>query len=469
MATRTIRAGLSCAAACALFSILFASSAMNAEGPARIDMLAVIRELSVGSIFRYSFISADRLRQGTIEWQRPIPAQVRDMWSLGTENLLVLSEAEFPGDSRYSKLFRDTISIFDPRGSILAQRPLGDYQLKDVRQSHNGSLVNVRAENDHDVLNIVTDFKGSSFLQIGYHAVLLPSWDGEYLIDMSARGSGKASRLVVDAGGRETEAAAARLINKDGSIREPGIASEFEEASKGVLWAFDNDELLFSGCERGDRDCALTLYDARAGRTIWTREITQPMSLEAVCHDSARTQDYVLMNATANERGVTSFVLARTEGSIISETFGSIVHGSIGSSDGYFYSVFSEEPRFEQRPKHWFVLKHTPEFAIESFGVLCDFHSLHSMRLRGDYLYGIFENCQIDGRNLRRVTAIFDMGKSSTPSGKRGHSMKCVVPVLLEGIWHIRDISASTVELIGQLDPEDGQLTKITIQRSWLD
>jgi hypothetical protein len=469
MKRETIRGVAAGIAACALVSVLAASSHMSDGAPAQVDIGTVIMELSASTSFKYSFISADRLRQGTVEWRQPIPAEVREMWSLGTENLLVLSEAEFPGASRYSKRFQDTISIFDPRGNLLAQRPLGDYQVKGVRQSKDGSLVNIRAENDHDVLNIITDLEGSSFLQIGYHASLLPSWDGEYLIDMSGRGPGRASRLVIDAGGREIEIAAARFINRDGSIREPGIASGFEEASKQVLWAFDNDELLFSGCERGDRDCALTLYDGKEGRAIWTRGVTQPMSLEAICTDSARTQDYILMNASANERGITSFVLARTDGSIVSETSGSIVMGGIGSSDGHFYSAFSERPPFEQRPRHRFVIKHTPEFAIESYGALCDFHNLNSMRLRGDYLYGIFENCPIDRRTIRRVTAIYNMGKSTVSSRRGSSSMKCVVPTLLEGIWHIKDISAGEVELIGQLDPGDGYLTKITIQKSWLN
>jgi hypothetical protein len=469
MQTKAIRMILSVATASALFLTLSSSSRINAQTPARIDMEAVIKELSENTSVEYTFISADRLKQGTIVWQQPVPSGVRTMWALGRENLLVVSEKELPSPSPYVKPHEETLSIFDPNGTLLAEKAIGNYRVKDVYQSRDGSLVNIVAEDDRNVLNIITDHSGSSFLQIGYHSALMPSLDGEYFINMSGRGTGTKSTLVIDAGGRERRIPAARLINRDGSIREPGITGDFEEASKRVLWAFDNDELLFSGCESGDRDCSLTLYDAKENLALWTRAVIQPMSLEAVCGDTAASETYVLMNASANERGITSFVISRADGSITSETLGSIAYGSVGSQDGYFYSVFWEEPRFEQPSRHRFIVKHTPEFDIAAYGALLDYHGLHSMKLRGDYLYGIFENCRMNGRTLQRVTAIFDMGEGPAPSGTCGTSIKCVVPTLLEGAWHIANVTADKVELIGQLDPGDGQLAKILILRSWIE
>ena len=469
MKTKAIRMVLIIAAGSALFSILLTSSHMSANGPASIDMSAVIKGFSENASFEYSFISADQLKQGTVAWRQSLPSRVRDMWALGQENLLVVSEEDLPSPSPYAKPHKETLSIFDPNGNLLAQKPIGDYRVKDVYRSHEGSLVNIYTENDHDVLNIITDINGSSFLQIGYHSVLMPSWDGEYLINMSGRGTGNTSTLVIDAGGQERRVAAVQLMNKDGSTRQAGMATSLREESKRVLGVFPNGELLLSECDSAGLNCALTLCNAVDGRTAWRREVPPLTSLETVCNDTAHSRTYLLMIPAANERGVQNFVIAKEDGEVLSEVHGSGTWNSIGSNDGHFYSIFSEEPLPGQRPKYMFILKHTPEFNVESYGVLCEYHSLHSMRLCGDYLYGSFENCPTGDKTAPRVTAVFNMGTNSALPGSNGIPSKGVKPVVLEGNWYIRNITADGVELIGQLDPSDGYLTRITIQRSWLE
>ena len=469
MKTKAIRMVLIVAAASALFSILLTSSHMSANGPASIDMSAVIKELSKNASFEYSFISADQLKRGTVVWQQPVPSKVRGIWGLGPENLLVVCEKDLPSPSPYVKPHEETLLIFNPSGNLLVQEFIGEYSVRNVHQSHDGSLVNIEAERDHDIMNMVTDFNGSSFFRIGYHSVLLPSWNGEYLINMSSRGTGNTSTLVIDAGGREKRVPSVRLLNKDGSAREAGMASSLQEESKGVLGAFANGELLLSGCDSAGLDCALMLYRADEGRMIWTKGVPPLTSLEAVCDDTAHSRTYLLMNPAANERGVRSFIISNENGEVVSEAHGSGVWKSIGSNDGHFYSIFSEESPPEKRPKYKFILKHTPEFTIESYGVLCEYHSLHSMKLYADYLYGTFENCPIDGKIITLVTAIFNMGTNLAPIGSNGMPSKGVKPVLLEGIWQIRNITAGEVELIGQLDPGDSTLMKLTIQKSWLE
>lgn len=469
MKTKAIRMVLIIAAGSALFSILLTSSHMSANGPASIDMSAVIKELSKNASFEYSFISADQLKRGTIVWQQPVPSKVRGIWGLGPENLLVVCEKDLPSPSPYVKPHEETLLIFKSSGNLLVQEFIGEYSVRNVHQSHDGSLVSIETERDHDIINIVTDFNASGFLRIGYHSVLLPSWNGEYLINKSSRRTGNTSTLVIDAGGREKRVPSVRLLNKDGSAREAGMASSLQEESKGVLGAFANGELLLSGCDSAGLDCALTLYNADEGRMIWTRGVPPLTSIEAICNDSAHSRTYLLMNPAANEHGVQSFVIAKEDGEFSSEVQGSGVWNSIGSNDGHFYSIFSEEPPPEQRPKYKFILKHTPEFTIESYGVLCEYHSLHSMKLYADYLYGTFENCPIDGRTISLVTALFNMGANSAPIGSNGIPSKGVKPVVLEGNWYVRNITTNEVELIGQLDPSDGYLTRITIQRSWLE
>ena len=216
MKMKIIRIAVIGAIAASLISILVASSYFDAQSPVTVDMSSVIEKLSIDASFQCSFISVDRLKQCTIMWQQPIPGSARDIWSLGADNVLVLTRIELSDESQHARRYEETICIFDSRGNLLAQKPIGEYQVKDVYQSNDGSLVNILTENDHNIVNIVTDPIGSSFLQIGYHSVLMPSWDGDFLINISGRGTGKTSTLVIDAGGEERKVAAARLLNKDG-------------------------------------------------------------------------------------------------------------------------------------------------------------------------------------------------------------------------------------------------------------
>jgi hypothetical protein len=175
------------------------------------------------------------------------------------------------------------------------------------------------------------------------------------------------------------------------------------------------------------------------------------------------------MSCAANDRGMHDFVLSKETGEVVSEVLGSGVWRSIGSSTERFYSVFSQEPAPGQRPKYMFILKHTPEFNIESYGVFCEFRSLHSIRSCGDYVYGDFENCAFNEGTIPHVTAIFNMGANSVPIRSNGLPSKGVKPVLLEGTWHIKSITSSEIELIGQPDPNESYLTKMAIPKSWLE
>ena len=236
-----------------------------------------------------------------------------------------------------------------------------------------------------------------------------------------------------------------------------------------MLQVFDGNELLFSGCDSSGLNCNLTLYNAHNGNTIWTREVPPLTSLEAICLDPAHSRTYLLMNPAANERGVQSFVISKEDGGIVSEITGSATWSSIGSADRYFYSIYSESPPPEQRPRHTFVIKHTPEFEIKSYGVLCEYHTMHSMKLCEDVLFGCIENCSIDGAIIPYITAIFNMGTDAALNSINSIPSESTRPTVLEGRWHIRAITADEVQLIGQFNPGERNLTAITIQRSWLE
>jgi hypothetical protein len=468
MKMKTIHIILIVAAVCTLLSVYLASSHVETQGPEEVDMAAVIKGLSANASFEYSFISAEQLKQVTAVWQQAVPSRVRDMWGLGPDNLLVVCEKDLSSPSPYVKPTEETISIFDPTGNIIAQNFLGEYKVRNVYQSHTGSLVNIETENDHNALNIVTDHNGSSFLQIEYRFALLPSWDGEYLIKTSPLGRGLKSVATIDAGGREREVAATRFMNKDGSSKTTNIAEDFHEEKKGVLWVFDNNDLLFVGRDSSETTSKLTLYDILEGRKVWELQVPPLTSVDAVCSEKDGQSMYLLLSPSSNERGVHNFVISRGNAELVSESFGNGAAYSIGSDDGYFYSVFSGESPPGQTTNSLFVLKHTPKLEIERYGVLCQSHSLHSMKLCGEYLYGFFENFPLSGKTIRYATAIYNMGGNLPGNNDDDLLNKKVEPVILEGNWYIRNISRNDVELVGQLDPVDGCLTKVMIDRSWL-
>ncbi len=431
-------------------------------------MAAVIQGLSANASFEYSFISAEQLKQATVVWQQAVPSRVGDIWGLGPDNLLVVCEKDLPSSNPSAKPTEETILIFDPNGNTLAQKFLGAYKVHNVYQSHTGSLVNIETENDHNTLNIIADHKGSSFLQIGYRFVLLPSWNGEYLIKTSSLGRGLESVATIDVGGQERTVAATRFMNRDGSSKTVNIAEDFHEEKKGVLWVFDNNDLLFVGRDSSETTSKLTLYNILEGRKIWELQVPPLTSVDAVCSEKDGQSMYLLLSPSANERGVQNFVISRANGELISEGFGMGAGYSIGSDDGYFYSVFSGESPPGQTTNSLFVLKHTPKLEIERYGVLCESHSLHSMKLCSEYLYGFIENFPLSSKTIRYATAIYNMGGNLTEPNRGDILDRKVEPVILEGNWYIKNISVNNIELIGQLDPVDGCLTRVMINRSWL-
>jgi len=452
-----------------LLIIFIASSYFNSGSSTQVNISPIIAELSAGASFQYSFISADRLKQSTISWQHPISFPICEMWSIGDAYLLALSRAEFPGESPYSRRFEETVSFFDTSGILLNQRSIGEYQVKKVVQSGDDDLITIVAEKDHDVLNFITDQEGREYLRIGHSTAFLPSWDGSYLVAASARKAGLKGILTITAGGQERTIAAARLLNKDGSTREQAFPGLLQEESQGVLGIFSNDKMLFTGCDTTGLVCILTMYDLAAGRVAWTKQVPPLTSLEAVCQNAENAQSFMLMNAGDNERGVQSFVLAEEDGRLVCELIGSPIWSSIGSQMGRFLSIIPEAAPAGQRPGNVFVLAHTPEFTLESYGVLCENHSWRSMKLCGDYLYGIVENCPIDGKVIPVATMVFNISAQAQAATSNDLIDRKIQPVVLEGGWHILRTTADNIQIIGSFDTGQEQLMRISVPKTWLE
>ena len=417
------------------------------------------------SKYDYHFIPGRELINSDQIWQVNVPYGVKRIERIGGGNFLVvsrsnLSNANCPITPK-SREDEEIISIVSRGGTILNKLSIGNRYLHAIYKSRDGNLISIVSTGYDDTAeSMIIDENGNEYLT-AHDAVLYPSSNGNYLV---SRRAARPARIPWD---NEIYS-----ISSESKITKYNLRNIFkfikgkEEdtvINTNVLWAFDNDILLL--CSRkNDNELihSLNLYEIGTGKLIWKLDKQNALNVTAVTR-SEENEEYILLDHWLNEDKIFNTIIRKSDGAVITNVINGEVWSAIGSRDGFFYG--NVKANLTNGQLRSLIMQFTPQFEVLHFGLTYQNNILENPGELEGLVWGINKNVELGGKCYPFVTSIYDMRIDLPKRESTEERALPVNPVILEGVWVIDEITEDSVMLVGQIDPKDGVLRKIRVDR----